>query len=60
MRTITTDMELVDNAVFVCAMYAAEHVLRRPDLKRGALIVWLARVPVGMAVAMEAPSGVHH
>jgi len=36
------------------------HVLRRRDLKRDAFAAWLAQVPAGTVVAMEACSGAHH
>jgi transposase len=41
-------------------MDAAGHVLRRQDLRREAFVLWLAQVPAGTVVAMEACSGAHH
>ncbi|EQD55302.1 transposase IS116/IS110/IS902 family protein, partial [mine drainage metagenome] len=38
----------------------AGHVQRRQDLVREAFELWLAQVPAGTVVAMEACSGAHH
>ncbi|EQD51319.1 transposase IS116/IS110/IS902 family protein, partial [mine drainage metagenome] len=44
----------------VCAVDGAGHVQRRQDLVREAFELWLAQVPAGTVVAMEACSGAHH
>jgi transposase len=60
MSTITLGVDLAKNVFSVCAVDAGGHVLRRLDLKRDAFAVWLAQVPAGTVVAMEACSGAHH
>lgn len=60
MSTITIGVDLAKNVFSVCLMDAAGHVLRRLDLKRDAFAVWLAQLPAGTIVAMEACSGAHH
>lgn len=61
MGTITTiGVDLAKQVFSVCEMDGSGHVLRRQDLKRDAFAVWLAQVPAGTVVAMEACSGAHH
>lgn len=60
MNTITIGMDLAKSVFSVCEVDAAGHVLGRRDLGREAFAVWLAQVPAGTVVAMEACSGAHH
>jgi transposase len=60
MTTITIGVDLAKNLFSACAVDAAGHVLRRQELRRDAFVPWLAQVPAGTVVAMEACSGAHH
>lgn len=60
MNTITIGVDLAKSVFSVCEVDSSGHVLRRLDLKRDAFAVWLAQVPAGTVVAMEACSGAHH
>ncbi|MGH8399428.1 MAG: IS110 family transposase, partial [Gammaproteobacteria bacterium] len=60
MNTITIGVDLAKSAFSVCEMDAAGHVRGRWDFGREAFALWLARVPGGTVVAMEACSGAHH
>jgi len=60
MGTITIGVDLTKSVFSVCWTDSAGHVLRCLDLKRDAFAVWLAQVPAGTVVAMEACSGAHH
>lgn len=60
MSTITIGVDLAKNVFSVCEVDGTGHVRRRLDLKRDAFAVWLAQVPAGTVVAMEACSGAHH
>jgi transposase len=60
MSTITIGVDLAKSVFSVCEVDSAGHVLRRQDFKREAFAVWLAQVPSGTPVAMEACSGAHH
>ena len=60
MSTITIGVDLAKSMFSVCAVDGAGHVQRRQDLGREALALWLAQVPAGTVVAMEACSGAHH
>ena len=60
MNTITIGVDLAKSVFSVCEVDGSGHVLRRLDLKRDAFAVWLAQVPAGTVVAMEACSGAHH
>ena len=60
MSTIVFGVDLAKNVFSVCEQDGAGHVLRRQDFKRDAFALWLAQVPVGSVVAMEACSGAHH
>lgn len=60
MSTITIGVDLAKSVFSVCEVDCAGRVLRRLDLKRDAFAAWLAQVPAGTVVAMEACSGAHH
>lgn len=60
MCTITTGVDLAKDRFAVCVVDAAGRVLRRQDLQREAFAPWLAQLPAGSVVAMEACSGAHH
>jgi hypothetical protein len=60
MSTITIGVDLAKSVFSVCEVDAAGHVQRRQDLGREAFALWLAQVPAGTVVAMEACSGAHH
>ncbi|EQD74492.1 transposase IS116/IS110/IS902 family protein [mine drainage metagenome] len=53
-------VDLAKDLFSVCAVDASGHVQRRQDLGREAFALWLAQVPAGSVVAMEACSGAHH
>ena len=59
-RTITTGLVLAKSVFSACEMDAGRHVLRRQDLRREPFGLWLAQLPAGTLVAMEACSGAHH
>jgi transposase len=60
MSTITLGVDLAKNVFSVCEVDASGRVIRRLDLKRDAFALWLAQVPAGTVVAMEACSGSHY
>ena len=60
MSTVTMGVDLAKSVFSVCVVDGAGHVQRRQDLGREALALWLAQVPAGTVVAMEACSGAHH
>ncbi|HET9047493.1 MAG TPA: IS110 family transposase [Chiayiivirga sp.] len=60
MSTITIGVDLAKHLFSACGMDGTGHVLRRQDLKRDAFALWLAQLPAGTVVAMEACSGAHH
>jgi len=60
MNTITMGVDLAKQVFSVCEMAATGHVVSRRDLGREAFALWLAQVPVGTVVAMEACTGAHH
>jgi len=60
MNTINLGVDLAKTVFSVCEMDGSGYVVRRQDLKRDAFAVWLAQVPAGTVVAMEACSGAHH
>lgn len=60
MSTITIGVDLAKNVFSVCEVDTAGRVLRRHELRREAFSLWLAQVPAGTVVAMEACSGAHH
>ncbi len=53
-------MDLAKNLFSVCEVDGTGHVLHRRDLGREAVAIWLAQLPAGTVVAMEACSGAHH
>ncbi len=59
MSTITIGVDLAKSVFSVCEVDASGRVIRRLDLKRDAFALWLAQVPAGTVVAMEACSGAH-
>jgi len=60
MNTITIGVDLAKSVFAVCTVDAAGRVLARQEFKREAFGRWLAQVPAGTVVAMEACSGAHH
>jgi transposase len=60
MSTITIGVDLAKSVFSVCEVDGSGRVMRRQDLRREAFSVWLAQVPAGTVVAMEACSGSHH
>lgn len=60
MNTITIGLDLAKSVFSVCEMDGAGRVLKRQDLRREPFALWLARLPAGIVVAMEACSGAHH
>ena len=60
MSTITIGVDLAKSVFSVCEMDGGGHVLGRRNFKPEAFAVWLAQVPAGTVVAMEACSGAHH
>ena len=60
MNTITIGVDLAKDVFSACEVDAGGRVLRRHDLRRESFAVWLAQVPAGTIVAMEACSGAHH
>ena len=60
MSTITLGVDLAKSVFAACAMDGSGHVCRRQDLRREAFAMWLAQLPPGTVVAMEACSGAHH
>ncbi|MFZ1839152.1 MAG: IS110 family transposase [Dokdonella sp.] len=60
MSTITMGVDLAKSVFAVCTVDAAGRVLARQEFKREAFGRWLAQVPAGTVVAMEACSGAHH
>ncbi len=60
MSTITVGVDLAKQVFSVCEVEGSGRVRRRLDLRRDAFATWLAHVPAGTVVAMEACSGAHH
>lgn len=60
MRTITTGVDLAKNVFSACEQDAGGRVLQRKDFRRDAFAAWLAQLPAGRVVAMEACTGAHH
>ncbi len=60
MNTITIGVDLAKKAFSTCAVDGPGHVLRRQDMRREPFGLWLAQVPAGTVVAMEACSGAHY
>src|SRR3546814_6082898 len=55
----TIGLDLAKLVFSVCEQDASCRNLQRKDLRRGALAPWLAQLPAGTIVAMEACSGAH-
>jgi len=60
MSSITMGVDLAKQVFSVGEMAATGHVVSRRDLGREAFALWLAQIPVGTVVAMEACTGAHH
>ncbi|WP_049623058.1 IS110 family transposase [Frateuria defendens] len=60
MSTITIGVDLAKQAFSACEMDAGGGVRQRKDFRRDAFSAWLAQLPPGTRVAMEACSGAHH
>ncbi|MGH8029725.1 MAG: IS110 family transposase [Arenimonas sp.] len=60
MRTISIGIDLAKSVFSACTLDDGGRVVQRQDLRRDAFIAWLAQVPAGTSVAMEACSGAHH
>jgi len=60
MSTITMGVDLAKRVFSVCEMTETGHVVGRRDLSRETFALWLAQVPAGTVVAMEACTGAHH
>lgn len=60
MQSITVGIDLAKQLFSVCVVDAQGRVQLRKDLRREALVSWLAGLPAGTAVAMEACSSAHH
>jgi transposase len=60
MSTITIGVDLAKQVFSVCEVDGAGRVLKRQDLRRDAFAAWLAQLPAGTVVAMEACSGAHY
>lgn len=60
MRTITIGVDLAKLVFAICMVDEFGRVLQRKELRREAFAAWLAQLPAGTVVAMEACSGAHH
>lgn len=60
MGTITMGVDLAKQVFSVAELDGSGRVRQRRDLKREAFAAWLAQLPPGTVVAMEACSGAHH
>ena len=60
MNTTTVGVDLAKMLFSICVVDAVGHVLRRLELDREGLASWLAQLPAGTVVAMEACSGAHY
>lgn len=60
MSTITIGVDLAKEAFSACAVDAGGQVQQRKDFRREAFVLWLAQIPAGTLIAMEACSGAHH
>src|SRR3546814_10554134 len=56
----TIGLDLAKLVFSVCEQDSSGRNLQRKDLRRVALAPWLAQLPAGTIVAMEACSGAHH
>ena len=60
MRTITIGIDLAKSVFAACELDGSGRVSQRRELRRGPFVQWLAQLPAGTVVAMEACSGAHH
>ena len=60
MESITAGVDLAKQVFAVCDMDAQGRVTQRRELKRDGLAEWLAQLPAGTVVAMEACSSAHY
>lgn len=60
MNTITIGVDLSKNTFAICEVDGRTCVLRRKEFGRQAFAAYLAQLPPGTVVAMEACSGAHH
>lgn len=60
MATITIGIDLAKKRFSTCEVDPRGRVRQRNDFHRDAFAAWLAQVPAGAVVAMEACSGAHH
>jgi len=60
MESITVGLDLAKQVFSVCIMDAQGRVTQRRELKRDGLAEWLAQLPAGAVVAMEACSSAHY
>lgn len=60
MNTTTVGVDLAKYVFSVCTLDSLGRVLLRREFRREALAEWLAHLPPGTVVAMEACSGAHH
>ena len=60
MNTTTVGVDLAKYIFSVCLLDSLGRVQLRRDFRRDAFAAWLAQLPAGTIVAMEACSGAHH
>lgn len=60
MNTITIGVDLAKLVFAICELDENGRVRQRKELRRDAFAAWLAQLPAGTVVAMEACSGAHH
>jgi transposase len=60
MRAITIGVDLAKQTFSTCEVDASGRVVRRKDFGREGFAAWLAQVPAGAVVAMEACGSAHH
>jgi transposase len=60
MNTITIGVDLAKLVFAICELDENGRVRMRRELRRDAFAAWLAQLPAGTVVAMEACSGAHH
>ena len=60
MTTITIGVDLAKQVFSTCTVDVSGRVQKRKDFQRDDFAAWLAQVPAGTVVAMEACSGAHH
>lgn len=60
MITIVVGVDLAKHTFSVCQTDGAGSVKQRHDFRRDAFAAWLAQLPAGSVIAMEACGGAHH